>query len=223
MRHGSEIILRLRVGRIFRICESDSSSPSRHFRESRRWRHGEEMKWDMDVARSVTGLAKDPQASRHRYRVSYWTSAVAHTPAPRLSAFGHRCCSCPAAAAPLRWPAKVRSPACGLQAATVSGAPQRQRLRPWLISPAIAVSPAPTFTLHELSRVLPAACAVGDETARGFGCYAGIHSVFAALNCTKPDRGKSQAIEHNRALPKAGQSLRWLRLVACRCAPFGFG
>ena len=40
---------------------------------------------------------------------------------------------------------------------------------------------------------------------------------------TQPGRGKSQAIEHNRALPKVGQSLRWLGLVAYRCAPFGFG
>ncbi len=127
----------------------------------------------MDVARSVTALAKKLQAPRHRYRVAYWMPAVAQTTAPRLRAFAHRCCSCPAAAAPLRWPANNRSPACGLQAATVLGAPPRQRLRPWLCSPAIAVSPAPTFTLHELSRILPAACAVGDETAHGFGGYAG--------------------------------------------------
>ena len=33
-------------------------------------------------------------------------------------------------------------------------------------------------------------------------------SQFALLNCTQPVRGKSQAIEHNRALPKVGQSLR---------------
>lgn len=32
--------------------------------------------------------------------------------------------------------------------------------------------------------------------------------VLAALDCTPPGRGKSQAIEHNRALPKVGQSLR---------------
>jgi hypothetical protein len=41
-------------------------------------------------------------------------------------------------------------------------------------------------------------------------------SQFALLNCTQPVRGKSQAIEHNRALPKVGQSLRRLRLVAYR-------
>jgi hypothetical protein len=33
-------------------------------------------------------------------------------------------------------------------------------------------------------------------------------SQFALLNCTLPGRGKSQAIEHNRALPKVSQSLR---------------
>jgi len=33
-------------------------------------------------------------------------------------------------------------------------------------------------------------------------------SQFALLNCTQPVRGKSQAIEHNRALPKVRQSLR---------------
>ena len=60
---------------------------------------------DAPVTRSVTALAKKPQAPRHRYRVTYWPPAVAPTPAPRLSAFGHRCCSCPAAAAPLRRPA----------------------------------------------------------------------------------------------------------------------
>ena len=36
--------------------------------------------------------------------------------------------------------------------------------------------------------------------------------VLAALNCTQPSRGKSQAIEHNRALPKVGQSLRMASL-----------
>jgi hypothetical protein len=41
-------------------------------------------------------------------------------------------------------------------------------------------------------------------------------SQFALLNCTQPVRGKSQAIEHNRTLPKVRQSLRWLRLVAYR-------
>jgi hypothetical protein len=41
-------------------------------------------------------------------------------------------------------------------------------------------------------------------------------SQFALLNCTQPVRGKSQAIEHNSALPKVGQSLRRLRLV---CLP----
>jgi len=31
---------------------------------------------------------------------------------------------------------------------------------------------------------------------------------LALLNCTRPGRGKSQAIEHNRSLPKVRQSLR---------------
>ena len=90
------------------------------------------MKKDADVARSVTALAKNPQAPRHRYRIAYWMPAVAHTAAPRLSAFGRRLPSCPAAAAPLRWPANNRSPACGLQAATSSHPAPRQRLRHWL-------------------------------------------------------------------------------------------
>lgn len=37
-------------------------------------------------------------------------------------------------------------------------------------------------------------------------------SQFALLICTQPGRGKSQAIEHNRALPKVGQSLRMASL-----------
>jgi hypothetical protein len=86
--------------------------------------------------------------------------------------------------------------------------------------------------------LLPAACAVGDKSAHGSSGYAGsaldvLHSAtrrrlpavkrtaampgcvcnekpsqFALLNCTQPGSGKSQAIEHNRALPKVGQSLR---------------
>jgi hypothetical protein len=39
-------------------------------------------------------------------------------------------------------------------------------------------------------------------------CWLESTSLFAALDCTPPGRGKSQAIEHNRALPKVGQSLR---------------
>jgi len=50
-------------------------------------------------------LQKTPQAPRRRYRLTFWTPAVAQTAAPRLSAFDQRCCSCPAAAAPLRRPA----------------------------------------------------------------------------------------------------------------------
>jgi hypothetical protein len=39
-------------------------------------------------------------------------------------------------------------------------------------------------------------------------CWHKAARVRAALDCTQPVRGKSQAIEHNRALPKVGQSLR---------------
>ena len=47
---------------------------------------------------------------------------------------------------------------------------------------------------------------------------------FALLNCPQPGRGKSQAIEHNSALPKVGQSLRRLRLVCLPLArPAGSG
>jgi len=56
-------------------------------------------------------LQRDPQAPRHRYRLAHWTPAVAQTTAPRLCAFGRRCCSCLAAAAPLRRPA-IRLLAC---------------------------------------------------------------------------------------------------------------
>jgi len=45
------------------------------------------------------------------------------------------------------------------------------KLRHGFVSPAIAVPPAPTFALGCLGRVLPAACAVGDEAAHGFGGY----------------------------------------------------
>jgi hypothetical protein len=48
------------------------------------------------------------------------------------------------------------------------------KLRHGFVSPAIAVPPAPTFTLHELSRVLPAASAVGEEAAHGSSGYAGV-------------------------------------------------
>ena len=51
-------------------------------------------------------------------------------------------------------------------------------------------------------RILPAVCAA--SVARGFVGYAGVRpGVLAALDCTPPGRGKSQAIEHNSALPKA--------------------
>ena len=42
----------------------------------------------------------------------------------------------------------------------------------------------------------------------GVGCSKVKPDQFALLNRTQPGRGKSQAIEHNRALPKVRQSLR---------------
>jgi hypothetical protein len=84
-----------------------------------------------------------------------------------------------------------------------------------------AVPPAPTFALGDRSRGLPAACAV--SFAHGYVGYLK-PSLLAALDCTLPGRGKSQAIQHNSALPKVGQSLRsscaWWPTVA---RPRGFG
>ncbi|MHB1358119.1 MAG: hypothetical protein ACYCWC_00895 [Rhodocyclaceae bacterium] len=94
---------------------------------------------------------------------------------------------CTAAAAPLRRPANSRSPACGLQAATVSGAPPRRRAaRHGFTSPAIAVPPAPTFALGNRLHALPAVCAA--SFARGFVGYlkAGL---LAVLDCTQAGRG----------------------------------
>ncbi len=101
----------------------------------------------------------------------------------------------------------------------------------------IAVPPAPTFTLALRCRY-PRRLRRQHKAAHGFSGYAGavlnlLHSEarrrlpavkrtatmsgcvgqikasqFALLNCTQPGRGKSPAIEHNRALPKVGQSLR---------------
>lgn len=102
------------------------------------------------------------------------------------------------------------------------GAPPRQRLRPWLCSPAIAVSPAPTFTLHELSRILPAACAVGDETAHGFGGYAGrllnvwTFVVRRRLPAVKADGCDAGACQPVRSNPVKCQPARLARLPRCR-------
>ena len=89
--------------------------------------------------------------------------------------------------------------------------PRRHAMRPrhGFVPSAIAVSPAPTFARGLPECRLPAACAVGGEAAHGFGGYAGQNQITApCAPGTKPGRGKSQAIEHNRALHKAGQSLR---------------
>ena len=55
-------------------------------------------------------------------------------------------------------------------------------------------------------------------------CWLESIRVLAALNCTPPGRGKSQAIEHNRALPKVSCGpFRFAPSAAYRCAPCGFG
>jgi len=56
--------------------------------------------------RSVTGLADNPASPAPSLPHRILNHAVAQTTAPRLSASDHRRTSCPAAAAPLRWPAK---------------------------------------------------------------------------------------------------------------------
>ena len=84
----------------------------------------------------------------------------------------------------------------------MSGAPPRRHAikpRHGFVSPASAVPPAPTFGLGGRSRVLPAACAV--SFAHGFVGYVK-PGLLAALNCTQPGRGKSPAIQHNRAFCK---------------------
>ncbi|MDP2830211.1 MAG: hypothetical protein Q8O37_16605 [Sulfuricellaceae bacterium] len=73
------------------------------------------------------------------------------------------------------------------------------KLRHGFVSPAIAVPSAPTFALALQSRVLPAACAVGDKAAHGFSGYGGavrdvLHSVphrrlpAVKRTATMPDR-----------------------------------
>ena len=71
-----------------------------------------------------------------------------------------------------------------------------------------------SFLLHSAGRTQPKA-----NPLRGIAsqiqnrsalrvCWLESTRVLAALDCTPPGRGKSQAIQHNRALPKVGQSLR---------------
>ncbi len=86
-----------------------------------------------------------------------------------------------------------------------------------------------SFLLHSAGRTRPrqtrcAGLPVKRQTSWRFA-FVGLNPSGCSLRSivTQPGRGKSQAIEHNRALPKVGQSLRRLRLVAYRCAPFGFG
>jgi len=64
----------------------------------------------------------------------------------------------------------------------------------------------PLYLLHFVGRRRLTAL---KRTATMPGCVGQDKSCqFALLNCTQPGRGKSQAIEHNRALPKVRQSLR---------------
>ena len=63
------------------------------------------------------------------------------------------------------------------------------------------------------------------KAAHGFGGYAGECHVGALYTIvTQPGRGKSRAIQHNRALPKPGQSLRIASLGGLALArPAGSG
>ena len=65
--------------------------------------------------RSVTALADNPASPAPSLPHHVLNHARAHKAAHWLCAFGHRCCSCPAAAAPLRRPAK--RPLAGLRLA----------------------------------------------------------------------------------------------------------
>ena len=87
-----------------------------------------------------------------------------------------------------------------MQAATSSRPEPRRhavKLRHGFVSPAIAVSPAPTFVLGRLGRVLSAACAVGDKTAHGFSGYAG--AVLAVLHFVA--RRRLTALKRTATMP----------------------
>lgn len=89
-------------------------------------------------------------------------------------------------------------------------------------SPAIAVPPAPTFGLDWPWCALTAACAA--SCARGSVGY--LKAVCSLRSIApRPLRGKSQAIQHNSALPKVGPVAPLkLRLVARPLArPAGSG
>ena len=76
--------------------------------------------------RAVTALAKRLASPAPSLPPRILNPARAQKSAHWLRAFGNRLISCTAAAAPLRRQANNRSPACGLHAATVSGAPPRR-------------------------------------------------------------------------------------------------
>jgi hypothetical protein len=115
--------------------------------------------------------------------------------------------SFPAAAAPLRLPAQGRSPACVLQAATVSGAPPRQRLRHWLSLPCYR-RPAssdfwPWLAFSRTARRLRRQLRSRLRRLRWVDCRA-----RAARFHTAGSRVTRFASEHNSVLSKVGQSLR---------------
>jgi hypothetical protein len=164
----------------------------------------------MDADRSVTGLAIKPASPAPSLPPRILNPARAQETAHWLRASGDRCfllhrrrCTTALAsdkaarqlAACWRLPCRVLHHARGFATG--------------FVVPAIAVPPAPTFGIGMRLRVLPATCAVGDKAAHGSGGYVG--GALACARCarvTQPGRGKSQAIEHNSALPKVGQSLR---------------
>ena len=107
-----------------------------------------------------------------------------------------------------------------MQAATSSHpAPRRHavKLRHSFVSPAIAVPSAPTFTLHELSRVLPAACAVGDNTAHGFGGYVGAPLVVLHFVA----RRRLPAVKRTATVPGRVGLQGQDRATCCIAHPFG--
>ena len=143
-------------------------------------------------ARSVTALATNPASPAPSLPHRILNHARAHETAHWLSASDHRLTSCPAAAAPLRWPAKGRSPACGLPAATVSGAPPRQRLRHWLsLSCYRRLASADFWPWRAFARA--ARRLRRQLRSRLQRLHRGNPVLIAALNSTQPGRGKFAA------------------------------
>ena len=183
------------------------------------------------MTRSRMLLHHQPAQSRRLQRARKPRAiATASQPEPRrransratARAFGHRRCSCPAAASPLRWPAIKPLARLRLAGGYRNGCSTTPEAAPLAFSPPLSPSCQRRLLYpSRLGSVLPAACAV--SFAHGFVGYIK-HSLLAVLDCTRPVRGKSQAIEHNSALPKAGRSpFRCAPSPAYRCAPCGFG